>query len=253
MRLHFNSITMKISFILALQLLAFNLLAQTNVSKSVPVKKGQTVAMKFDYPELIRVSTWDKDEVSIQASVAINNGENDDAFELSVDNNGSSVIVENRIKNIKNLPQMITVMDGVEKIIFKSKEEYKKYKAENGRAFDRVSWGADIDVTIEVKIPRGIKTDIVSTYGMVEVSSFDGPLAVEAQYGGVDVALNEKLIGELSAVTNYGQIYSNLDVLFAGNDLQEKDFYTSISAKPGSGPRYDLESKYGNVYLRKVN
>ncbi|MFZ1807813.1 MAG: hypothetical protein WAU36_11345 [Cyclobacteriaceae bacterium] len=244
---------MKISFILALQLFTFSLLAQTSVSKSVPVKAGQIISMKFDYPELIKISTWDKGEVSIQASVDINNGENDDAFELSVDNGGSSVVVESRIRDIKNLPQMITVMDGVEKIIFKSKEEYKKYKAENGRAFDRVSWGADIDVIIEIKIPRGIKTYIVSTYGMVEVSSFDGPIAVEAQYGGVDVALNEKSVGELYAVTNYGQIYSNLDVRFAGNDLQEKDFYTFVSAKPGSGPRYDFESKYGNVYLRKVN
>ncbi|MEQ8364580.1 MAG: hypothetical protein RH948_17020 [Cyclobacteriaceae bacterium] len=243
---------MKVNFILVLQLLSFGLLAQTTVNKSVPVKTGQNIEMKFDYPELIKVSTWDKSEVSILAKVEINNGENDDAFELSIDGEGSRISIESRIRDLKSLPQMITVMDGVEKITFKSKEEYRKFKAENGRAFDRVSWGVDIDVIIEVKVPKGMKTNIISTYGMVEVSDFDAPLMVEAQYGGVDVSLNEKRVGELSAETNYGQIYSNLDIRF-DNNLQEKDFYTFVSAKPGSGPRYDFESKYGNVYLRKMN
>jgi hypothetical protein len=244
---------MKVKFILALQLLSLSLFAQTLVNKSVAVKTGQTISMKFDYPELIKVSTWDKNDISIQANVSINNGENDDAFELLINNTGNSVTVENRIADIKNLPQMITIRDGAERIVFRSKEEYKKFKTENGRSFDRVSWGVDIDVIIEIKVPKGIDTNIISTYGMVEVSEFDGPLTVEAQYGGVDVALNEKKVGELSAETNYGQIYSNLDVLFSGKGLQEKDFYTFVSAKPGSGPRYDFESKYGNVYLRKRN
>lgn len=244
---------MKIYFTLALQLLSFGLLAQTIVSKSVPVKEGQNISMKFDYPELVRVSTWDRGEISIQAKVDINNGENDDAFELTVSSTGNNIIIENKIRDLKNLPQMITVMNGAEKILFKTKEEYRKFKAENNGSFDRVSWGVDINVTIEIKVPKSIATDIKSVYGMVEVVDFYGPLSVVAQYGGVDVALNEKAVGELSAETNYGQIYSNLDTKFIGNNLQEKDFYTFVSARPGSGPRYDFESKYGNVYLRKVN
>lgn len=245
---------MKIAkLILALQLLTLGLFAQTSISRSLPVKNGQSIAMKFDYPELIKVSTWEKSEISVQATVSINNGENDDAFELLVDNSGSEVVVENKIVNIKSLPQMVTVRDGAERIMFRSKEEYKKYKAENGRSFDRVSWGVDMDITIEIKVPTGTETNITSVYGMVEVMDFDGPIKVEAQYGGVDVALNEKRVGELSAETNYGQIYSNLDIQFDGNTLEEKDFYTFVSAKPGAGPRYNFESKYGNVYLRKVN
>ncbi|MEP2670277.1 MAG: hypothetical protein ABJH04_14850 [Cyclobacteriaceae bacterium] len=245
---------MKIAkLILALQFLTFGLFAQTSVNRSLPVKNGQAIAMKFDYPELIKVSTWEKSEISVQATVSINNGENDDAFELLVDNSGSEVVVENRIVNIKSLPQMVTVRDGAERIMFRSKEEYKKYKAENGRSFDRVSWGVDMDITIEIKVPTGAETNITSVYGMVEVMNFDGPIKVEAQYGGVDVALNEKRVGEISAETNYGQIYSNLDIQFDGNTLEEKDFYTFVSAKPGAGPRYNFESRYGNVYLRKVN
>ena len=72
-----------------------------------------------------------------------------------------------------------------------------------------------------------------------------------ATYGGVDAALQERSTGELVAETNFGQIYSNLDVKFSNDNMQEKDFHTYVSAKPGNGLRFSFESKYGNVYLRK--
>src|SRR5688572_18819942 len=40
--------------------------AQTQINKSIPVSAGQSVLLHFDYPELVRVSTWDKNEVSVQ-------------------------------------------------------------------------------------------------------------------------------------------------------------------------------------------
>ena len=80
---------------------------------------------------------------------------------------------------------------------------------------------------------------------------FFAPLTVEAKYGGVDASLVITSVGELVVETNYGQIYSNLDLNFDHESLKEKDFHTYVTAKPGNGPRYDFESKYGNVYLRK--
>ena len=112
-----------------------------------------------------------------------------------------------------------------------------------------MSTGVDIDITLEVKVPRNMITSVRSVYGMVEVRSFDGPIDVTSTYGGVDAALNAKTTGELSAETNYGTIYSNLDVKFTG---EEKNFHTFVTAKPGTGPKQTFESKYGNVYLRKT-
>lgn len=230
---------------------SLSLMAQTKVNKIIAVNKGQTISMNFDYPELIKISTWDKSEISIQGEVTINNGENDDAFELLTSANGNTVVIENNIKDLKNLPQMITVIDGSKKIRFKSKEDYKKYKSENGASYDIVSWGVDMDIILEIKIPKSMTTSITSVYGMVEVKDFSAPLTVEAKYGGVDASLAIASVGELVVETNYGQIYSNLDLNFDNGGLREKDFYTYVTAKPGNGPRYGFESKYGNVYLRK--
>jgi hypothetical protein len=226
--------------------------AQTAVNKTVPVRSGQRIVMHFDYPELIRVSTWDKNEVSVQGTVSINGGENDDAFILETSAEGSTVTVNSYIKNMKSLPQRITIVRDGQKIIFRDKAELKKYQEQNGKGYNTMSWGADMDIQLEIKVPANVDTRVESVYGMVEVKSFSGPLTVEATYGGVDAALTERATGEIIAETNYGEIFTNLDTKFGGEVHQNKDFHTYVTAKPGSGPRYSFESKYGNVYIRKA-
>ena len=226
--------------------------AQTQINKSIPVSAGQSVLLHFDYPEMVRVSTWDKNEVSVQGTVSINNGESDDAFELFTTSSGNTVSIRNEIKNLKSLPQRYTIVDGTQKITFKDRAELKKYQEQNGRQFDVMSCGVDMEIVLEIKVPRNVKTKVESIYGMVEIKDFSGPLDVEATYGGVDAALTERSIGMITAQTNYGEIYTNFDTKFGGDKI-EKHFHTNVSAKPGSGPEYSFESKYGNVYLRKAN
>jgi hypothetical protein len=227
--------------------------AQTEVNKTIAVQLGQKVILHFDYPEVIRVSTWEKNEVSVQASVSLNNGENDDAFELQTTTTGNTISIKNEIRNMKSLPQHITIVDGSEKMTFKNKDAFRKYQQTSGKtSFDRMSNGVDMDIQIEIKVPRNIETRIESIYGMVEVKDFVGPITVDATYGGIDAALFEKTTGEVIAETNYGQIYTNLDIKFSGEKSHVEDFHTYVSAKPGVGSRYDFESKYGNVYLRKA-
>jgi hypothetical protein len=124
--------------------------AQTQINKSIPVSAGQTVLLHFDYPELVRVSTWDKNEVSVQGTVSINNGESDDAFELFTSSSGNTVSVRNEIKNLKSIPQRYTIIDGSQKITFKDRAELKKYQEQNGRQFDVMSCGVDMEIVLEV-------------------------------------------------------------------------------------------------------
>lgn len=224
--------------------------AQTPINKSFAVATGQSVVFKFDYPELVKITTWDKNEISITGTVSINGGENDDALEIVQSTSDKTLTIENKIRNMKQLPQRITITKGEEKITFKTKADFEKYCQENGRHFNMTTMGVDMDIILEIKVPKNISTTIEATYGIVEVKSFNGPLVVDAKYGGVDAAVQEKTTGELVAETRYGQIYSNLDLKFSSEEY--KDFHTQVSAKPGTGPRYRFESDYGNVYLRKA-
>lgn len=242
---------MKTKIMIPFLLMALSVSAQTPISKSIAVQPGQKIAIHFDYPELIRVSTWEKNEISIQGTVSINGGENDDAFELQTSTSGNTITVKNEIHNMKSLPHRITVTRDGQKMVFKTQGDYKKYTAEHGTDYNVMSSGVDMDILLEIKVPRNMETRVESVYGMVEIKDFSGPLTVEATYGGVDAALTERATGELTAETNYGQIYTNLELKFSGDGIQQRDFHTFVSAKPGSGPRYSFESKYGNVYLRK--
>jgi hypothetical protein len=240
---------MRTSISILLTLVTGVLLAQTPVNKTYPVTAGQKISFRFDYPELVKISTWDKNEILISGSVSINQGESDDAFELLSSNSGSLIYIENKIRNLKDLPKRITVTRGIEKLTFKSEADFKAYCKETGSDFNVKSWGVDMDILLEIKVPKNMETKLECVYGLAEVKSFSGPLSVEATYGGVDVSVQEKTTGELTAETSYGQIYSNLDLKFTGSEF--KDFHTVVSIKPGTGPKYNFESKYGNVYLRK--
>jgi hypothetical protein len=228
--------------------------AQTPINKTIPVKSGQKIVMRFDYPELVKVTTWDKNEVSVQGTVSINDGENDDAFELITSTEGNSISIKNEIKDMKNLPHRITIFHAGQKIVFRNKEELKKYKQEHNISnYNSMSYGLDMDIILEIKVPRNVETHVESVYGMVEIKDFQGPLSVNATYGGVDAALSEPAVGEIIAETNHGEIYSNLDVKFSGESSKHEAFHTLVSAKPGKGPTYTFDSKFGNVYLRKAN
>ncbi len=243
---------MRAALILTFCALAFLAHGQTKLDKSIPLKAGQQLRLHFDYPKLIRVSTWDRNEIGIQGMVSINDGESDDAFVLDIVNQSSFVDVRGKIKDMDNLPHRITVVQDGVKRTFRNEAEWKKYRKENGQnRYNQMNSGVDIEITLEIKVPAGTQTKLVSVYGMVEVSGFDGPLNVEATYGGVDVAINETATGEVVAETNYGHIYSDLTAKFDSGTSRDEDFHTLVSAKPGKGPSYRFESAYGSIYLRR--
>src|SRR6478736_2047526 len=218
----------KLYILLLAALGVFSGYAQTPINKTIPASAGQKLVVHFDYPELIKVTSWDKNEIAVSGTVSINNGENDDAFELKESTSNGTIYLDGSIKNLKSLPQRITINRDGQKIMFKTKADYKEYVAKNGGNYNHMSWGVDMEIIIEIKVPRNMETRVESVYGMVEVKNFTGPLTVDATYGGVDAALQEVAMGELIAETNYGQIYTNLNVKF--NSTEDRDFHTYVSA-----------------------
>jgi hypothetical protein len=224
--------------------------AQTKVSKSYPVKPGQKIQLDFDYPKVIRISTWDKNEVSIEALVDINQGDNDTAFVIYNTNEGNELSIRNEIKNMKNLPRLYTVTQGGQKTVFRSKEDYREFIAKTGNQAGRnTSEGVDMQITMEIKVPANTQMNVNAKYGMVELVNFHGPANINAVYGGIDATIEPSGVGKLNAITKYGQIFTNLDLKLT--DKEDRNFFTSITAEPGKGPEYILNSSYGKIYLRK--
>jgi hypothetical protein len=244
--------------ILAMGLIACSLgvVAQTKIERSIAVSSGQKVAFSFDYPELIKVHTWEKNEVLITGTVSINRGENDDAFDFKVENKNGVTQITNFLKDEANIPHRIIIKKGDQEYFFKARDfrdpAVQKFLEENGREYQYMSNGILRDIKLEVFVPKGMTCEISSTYGMVEVTDFDGPLTVDARYGGVDATIATNVTGQLVARTQFGEVLTNLDVKFnAPEPRTAHDHWTEIQGNLAGRNRYDLESQYGKVYLRR--
>ncbi len=243
----------KITWLLII-LLATRAVAQTPVEKTVPVQATQTLFLDFDHPE-IKISTWEKKEVLIKGTASINRGENDNAFALEISNTGSEIRITSTIKDKENLPKRIMIKKGDTEYFFKAKDfkdpEVQKFLEQNGREYSYMSNGLIVEVKLEIFVPKGMPTRVLSKYGIVEVTGFDAPLTIDSKYGGVDATISATTTGQLVARSRYGEILTNLGVSFDQKSPDRNEKWTEISAKVGSGSRYEIEAKYGNVYLRK--
>lgn len=224
--------------------------SQTKISKSYPVKPGQQIELHFDYPKLIRISSWDKDEIAIDASIQINEGENDNAFSLEESTVDGKIFISNKI-DMDQIPETYYIMEEGEKLRFPSKADFEQYKKESKASEKRSIYiKKDIEVTMEIKLPARSYAEVMSTYGLVELVNFDAPIKVEAKFGGIDASLSESRIGKIKLSNRFGKIYTNL--MLTPTEQKEERFFTSITATPGKGPSYDISSSHGNIYLRKA-
>lgn len=240
---------MKIILTLVCCISVYALQAQQSITKTYPVKPNQAIEFSFDYPQIVKLSTWDKPEISITASVSINNGDNNDAFQLLETTNGNTLTIKNIIKDLDKLPKRYTVIHEGKKSVYFSKEDFTTMTKDikGARSY---SEGVEMEITLDIKVPQSqLSTFVKAKYGIVELVNYNAPIKVDATYGGIDASVNEASTGKLSATTHYGQIFSNLTLNIT--DKEEKDFYTSITTALGKGPAYALKSTYGNLYLRK--
>ena len=226
---------MKSIILLGLIVLSGSVIAQTKIERTIPAQTGQKLEFNFDYPELIKIQTWDRKEVMIKGEVSINKGENDDAFELITSTKNNIVTVTSELKDKDNLPKRIVIKKGDMEYVFKAKDykdpEVKKFMEEHGGNYTYMSSGIIREIKLEIFVPVGIETSVEAKYGIVEVLGFNAPLTVDATYGGVDATINSRATGELIARTHFGEILTNLDLSFA-------------SSKEG-----DANSKSGRRYL----
>lgn len=230
--------------------------AQSPVDKSFPVAGAKELVANFDHPN-VTLQTWDKNEVAIKGTVSINNGENDSNFELLASNNNGVLTITSNIKDKENLPRHIVVHKANdEEVVFKAKSiedpAVQKYLEENGRDYSYIQNSLLITIDLQIFVPKNMKTTVDVKYGLVEFKTFDAPLKVVAKYSKVDATIPSS-IGGITARTKHGEILTNLDISFDKAPLNRDrgNKWTEISAHPGKGQDYFIESTYGTVYLRK--
>ena len=205
---------------------------------------GQQILLKFDYP-VVKVSTWNKNKVSILMHVLINGKEDNGAYNISHKLVDNKMVFTGELNDTYSIPFMHKAFHHGQ-VTPESTNSGKWYLGWKEKKKILIS---DFNIVAEIQIPINCVTSIESTYGLVEVKHFSGPLTITSIYGGIDVTLVTSEVGKLQATINYGEIFTDLDLRLT--EHTQHDFFESISAEPGDGPEYIFTSTYGKIYLRK--
>lgn len=230
-------------------ILSNTLFAQKIVEKTFKVTKDQPVLLMFDFPK-IKVSSWNKDEIYIKATVNINESKQNELFTLLDKSVDGKLIVTDSI-DFKNLESQYYVESNGVKKHFETKEDFENYKKEHkGDRISSYSSTNNIDVQIELILPVKDYITMKSKFGWVEIDNYAGPLVVQTEFGKLDVRLKESNVGKIKLTNHFGKIYSDFNL--NPTEKEERNFYTSLTASPGKGPAYELSSKFGNIYLRNA-
>lgn len=243
--------------ILMLWLMPGLILAQSKIDKTFGLNGSKKISLNFKYPELIRVHTWDKDEVVIRGTVSINGGQHDDSFTLEAKTEQQELIVTSNIENIDQIPKKTFVKtDGGVRFFNDASwnsPEVQQYIGEHKGEHEYVTHGVHKEITLEVYVPGHVELEVFSKYGLVEVAGISKALTVNAKYGGIDVSFSNSKVGDVTASTKFGEIYTDLDFDFIqqGATSDDHNKWTVITYTQSEGLKVGLESKYGNIYLRK--
>ncbi|MEP2772793.1 MAG: hypothetical protein ABJH05_11630 [Fulvivirga sp.] len=250
---------MKNSLVIILCLLSVSSFSQKQINVSQSTAGVKSVVMDFKYPELIVITTWDKDEIVISGKSNINNGENDEAFKLNIEKEGDQLTIRSEIENLEDLPKRIMIKRNGEKYYFDTDDfhdpKIKAFLEEKGGGHQYQMHGVIKEITLEIKVPKTIFLDVRAKYGLVEIKNVLNALVVDAKYGGIDISLQTNSPRDIVAKTKHGEMFSDLDMQINPKESEHNQYYkwTSISAKlSGGGPKCSLESKYGNIYIRKL-
>jgi hypothetical protein len=244
--------------------------AQETLTRTVPVRAGDAVHFNFQWADA-SISAWDQNEVQIEATVSINNNVANDHFRIEVKERNGSVRIYTDVLDLDDIGKVHVIRHKGMKYYFDSEQKARQFRRENGGS-DYISSGHEIEIQLEIKVPRTSPVDIKSTYGDIDLHQigsalevrntyghvdveFSGPIAhdvyLKSTYDFVDVSMPTGADASITLRTSYGQLFTDMDLEVRSGSRNEM-FNSKVLADLNRGGReIRLESTYDNVYLRK--
>ncbi len=227
---------LKVTLVLFL-VLPFTLYAQRNVEKKASIEPNQAVNLEFKFADKIDIKTWNNKEVLVKVSVNINDNQDNDAFNMTLDEYSSGITFKSEIKDMDKL-----------------RRRYKKtVTKEDGTTETHEYCSVDMDLFFEVFLPPDVSLSINTISGDIEIGKYQGELDVKTISGFIDLSLDSQEKADLEMSTISGEIYSNMDLDFGGKKPGlPRVGGTKIEASlNGGGAGIELKTISGDIFLRK--
>ncbi len=213
-----KNLTLYLLFICATYIVS----AQKVVEDRQSVTGQQTLKLDFPFADEILIETWDKAEVMVEATVNINDNEDNDLFEIR------SSTTERRI-----------YMEMDERVW----ESQSKKRRKN-------CWNSDI--VIKVFLPRSLEIDAETISGNYELAYYGKPFFFKTISGDLDLSVDKGENLDFMVKTVTGEVYTDLDLSYPrGKDGLRQIVGMNLEGRLNQGGEVlELETISGNVFLR---
>lgn len=217
---------------------------QKVVEKIIKVKDSDHISLDFKFADNITVSTWDRNEIQVKATININENRDNDAFKLDVKKEHSEITIESHIEDMENLHNTS----------FKQYEKENEVTGGNNIILENNSICQNIKMNLlfEVMLPRKIALDINTISGNINITGLHARMDINTISGYIDLSLPSKHKADLVMKTISGEMYSNFDL----QQEYKRGYSHYVNRKyeaslNGGGQDLFLKTISGNIYLRK--
>lgn len=233
----------RIIFFIGLLLSMSNLSAQKKVTVNDGTNGIDEVYVHAKFADDIQIKQWNKKEVAVEATVNINDNEDNDHFSLKVDNIGGTYTVKSDYGDL-----------------FKKRQNWSRKSDDDGCRCNNT-----MEIEYVIYIPKNMSLSVKSISGNAMIESYVGDLEIDFVSGDIDVKKHSNKMrlktvsGDIDVVitsatfdasTFTGGIYSDLDIDFERS--KKRNSGNNIRAKVNGG-KADLHMKTvsGDIFLRK--
>lgn len=213
-----KTLTLFTLFLLA----SFVVSAQKTIEDRQPVSGQEMLKLDFPFADEIRIETWDKPEVLVEATVNINDNEDNDLFEIRSNASERRIYME------------------MDEDIWESQSKRKRKNC----------WNSDI--VIKVFLPKSLEIDAETISGNYELAYYGKPFFFKTISGDLDLAIDPSENIDINVKTVTGEVYSDLDLSYPkGMDGLRQIVGTDLQGRLNRGGEIlEMETVSGDVFLR---
>ena len=238
----------KLIFFLGLLVTFSNLTAQKNVTETMRSSGIDEVFVHVKFADNIEIKNWNKNEISVQATVDMNDNKHNDYFKLKGDTDGGTYTIKSDYG---------TFFKDHGCNYYNSKKEGKKKYDSNCKT--------EMDINYVIYVPRNMTLKVKSISGGVKVDSYEGMLNLDLISGNIDIKKHSKdmklktISGDIDiyvsdatfeAKTLSGGIYSDLKIDFDKKNKYSGSRRIKATIKNGDAS-LKLSTISGDIFLRK--
>lgn len=228
------------------------------IEQSFAYNPSKELFLNLKYANNIQVKTWNQNQVKVTVWVDINEGKDNDKFELKTDKNNPSFEIRSGIKDLAKITKTIIVKNGNQNINYSNGSTTTFHDKDGSYTVNGSYLLANI--RYEVQVPASIQQLKVKTIGgNIEMQHAKNcKLNLKSISGFIDVSIAPEQKANLDMRSYSGDVYSDLPIDIKQPSKLGKS-YRKIGGQArlkgklnGGGTELRLKSFQGNIYLRKA-